>query len=79
MKCHYSYYIEKGKKRRVLLPGCMNAVHSNNINDCICQDPLTGLKFEKKIYNEVVNRLENEILELKKENKHLIDIIKRLK
>lgn len=79
MKCHYSYYIDKGKKRRVLLPGCMNVVHTNNIKDCTCIDPLTEIQFERQKYNNVVKKLQSMINELQNENKDLMNIIKKLK
>jgi hypothetical protein len=79
MKCHYSYYIERGKKHRLIIPGCMNVTHSNDIKDCTCQDPLTELQFERKRFNDVVKILQDEIKDLQSENKYLLDIIKQLK
>jgi len=79
MRCHYSYYIDRGKKHRVIIPGCWNVVNSNDIKDCTCMDPLTQFQFEKQRFNNVVEELQIVIRELQTENKNLMNIIKHLK
>lgn len=74
MKCHYTYYLDKGKKKRCLIPGCMSVAVSGDIKDCTCSD-ISFTKFEKEKYNKIVAQLKSEIDELAKENKHLIEII----
>lgn len=79
MKCHWSYYIYKGKKKKCLIPMCYNVVHSDNIDDCTCREPSTAYQFERKRFQEVVDNQRQSIIELEEENKRLIEIIKQLK
>ncbi len=50
----------------VLIPGCMSVVQSNNIEDCICVTH-SFYRFEKKIYNEVLDKKNREIKDLHQE------------
>lgn len=75
-KCHYIYDEEIGK---VLIPGCYGMLHTEDMNFCTCRDyPETAAQFEKREYNETVNKLKAENKELKKENALLNRIIKKL-
>ena len=79
MKCHYTYYVENGKKHKVLIPGCWEVARSDDIKRCTCENPLTPHQFEKQKFNEVVGKLQDEIRGLQDENEYLMTIIKRLK
>lgn len=75
MKCHYTY-TEDGMK--VLIPYCWPVVLSGDMRDCICRQEQTFNQFEKKIYNEKVKALQQEIKDLEKENADLNRIIKKI-
>lgn len=78
MKCHYTYYLEKGKKKRVLVPGCWSVVHSNDINDCTCSD-ITFAKFERQQFNIKLEEMQKRIKALEEENQYLMNILKQIK
>lgn len=78
MKCYYTYYKDKGKIKKCLIPGCLNVVHSNDIRDCTCSE-ITFSKFEKRKYNEVLEELQERIKSLEEENKYLCDFIESIK
>jgi len=72
MRCHYV----KGKNNeKVIIPGCWDVTHSNNMNDCTCKTKsLTFASFEKERYNTILNEknsliesLQTEIVELKRQ------------
>ena len=79
MKCHYTYVIENGEKKRYLIPYCMDVIHSNDIRDCICSSDYSFVKFERQRYNDKLEELTRIIKELEDENKHLMGVIKQLK
>ena len=64
MKCHFAFDEETNHK--VLIPGCMSVVHSDDIEDCTCSD-FSYSKFEKERYNKLLNERNQEIKELQKE------------
>lgn len=78
MKCHYTYYKDKGKIKKCLIPGCWSVVHSNDIRDCTCSD-ISFSKFEKQKYNEKLEELQARIKSLEEENKYLSDFIESIK
>lgn len=78
MKCHYTYYLDKGKKKKVLIPGCYSTVHTNDIRDCTCAD-ISFSSFEKERYNEKLKEMQKRIRALESENKDLMEIIKNIK
>lgn len=75
MKCHYTY-TEDGEK--VLIPGCMAVAVSGDIEDCTCRSEMTFEQFERKRYNEILNRLQSEIKDLEEENAELNRVICKL-
>jgi len=64
MKCYFAFDEETNQK--VLIPGCMSVVHSDDIEDCTCYE-FTYSKFEKERYNKLLNERNQEIKELQKE------------
>lgn len=76
MNCHYTYDSETNQK--VLIPGCMSVVHSNDINDCCCGD-LSFNAFENQRYNELISQRNETIKELQNEVQYLHTIIEKLK
>ncbi len=75
MKCYYAFDEHTGQK--VLIPGCMNVVHSNDIKDCTCGD-WSFSSFEKKRYNELLNERNRVISELEKEVIRLNKLLEKL-
>lgn len=73
MHCHFVKDPKSNKK--VLIPGCWDVTHSNNIDDCTCKTKsLTFERFEKARYNTILNEknsliesLQAEIAELKQQ------------
>lgn len=51
MKCYFHF--DEESKQKFLIPGCWSVVHSNDIEDCTCNN-LTFSQFEKQRYNEVI-------------------------
>lgn len=76
MKCYFAFDEEKNQK--VLIPGCRSVVHSNDIEDCTCQE-LTYSKFEKERYNKILNERNQEIKELRSEAIRLNNLLYKLK
>lgn len=77
MKCHYIYDEKLGK---VLIPYCWSVVHSGDIRDCTCYQDMENLSFagfERRRYNEELEKRNNIIKELRKENKYLHTELKR--
>ena len=76
MKCYYTYDSESLQK--VLIPGCMSVIHSNDINDCCCEghkfEPFENQRFNKTLSerNETIQQLLNEV-------QYLHTIIEKLK
>lgn len=60
MKCYFTTDTETGEK--VLIPNCWAVVMSNDIKDCYCTSK-TFAGFERERYNEMVNKLREEIKE----------------
>lgn len=59
MKCHYIVDKIAG---RVLIPGCMAAAVSGDIEQCTCRDfDLSFSQFERKRYNDELKRRNDEI------------------
>lgn len=79
MRCHYTYCIEKGKKRRYLIPYCYDVQVTNRKSDCVCGPSLTPHYFEKERFNKVVAELKERVEWLENENKSLIKVIEQLK
>lgn len=52
MKCHYT--IDPKTKKKVFIPMCYGTIHSQDKDDCICQEPLTEYHFEKDRFNKVL-------------------------
>lgn len=78
MKCHYTYVVENGKKKRYFIPHCMGG-EFHGMSGCTCKDSFSFKSFEKKEYNEEIKRLNECLKELYEENKHLLQLIKELK
>lgn len=76
MKCYYTY-TDDGE--RILIPMCYGTIHSFDIEDCVCQDPLTVYHFEKQRYNEVLASKNETIKSQASEIKHLHKVILSLK
>lgn len=75
MKCHYVYDEIAGK---VLIPGCWSVVMSDDIRDCTCRDEdLTFSQYERKRYNEELEKRNAIIKELRADNKYLRSELKR--
>lgn len=75
MKCHYIVDKIAG---RVLIPGCMAVAVSGDIERCTCSDSdLTFSQFERKRYNEEIQRRNAEIKELREENKYFMRELER--
>lgn len=67
MKCHYINVPDHGK---VLIPWCMEVVHSNDMELCTCRRETrseTESQFERVLYNERVDKLKGIIEKQKKE------------
>ena len=76
MKCHYVY--DNVSKQKILIPECWEVVRSNDISRCTCRDEdLTFAQFERKRYNEELEKRNAIIKELKADNKHLYSELKR--
>jgi len=73
MRCHYVVDPELG---RVLIPGCMQVAHSDDIDDCTC--PKGWRNFEKESYNKTVREMASEIEYWKKEVERLNKIIESI-
>lgn len=75
MKCHYTYD-EKGKK--YFIPMCYGTIHTQRMEDCCCHDPLTDHHFEKKRFNQVVQKKNQTIQCQQSEINHLKNVIIKL-
>ena len=73
MKCYYIF--DEVTKQKVLIPGCMSVVNSNEIEDCCCTD--TFASFENKRYNEILKEKNIEIQSLRSELKRLVGILNK--
>lgn len=73
MKCHYEKIKGVGK---VLIPGCMAVVVSNDIERCACHST-TYESFERDRYNVEVKRLKGIITELEEENEYYRKLLER--
>ena len=71
MKCYYTF--DEVAQRKVLIPGCMNVVNSNDIEDCCCTD--TFASFENKRYNDLLKEKNIEIQSLRTELKILVGLL----
>lgn len=70
MKCYFHF--DEESKQRILIPGCWSVVHSNDIEDCTCNN-LTFYQFERQRYNDIlkekctiISEYEKEIIRLNK-------------
>lgn len=70
MKCHFVTDPELGK---VLIPGCYQVCHSNDIDDCTC--PKGYRNFENEAYNNAIKVMAEEIEYWKGEVERLNGII----
>lgn len=73
MKCYYTF--DKVTKQKVLIPGCMSVVNSNDIDYCTCTDSFK--QFENKRYNEILEEKNKEIQSLRSELKRLVGILNK--
>jgi len=73
MKCYYTF--DEVTKQKVLIPGCMSVVNSNEIEDCCCTD--TFASFENKRYNEILKEKNIEIQSIRSELKRLVGILNK--
>jgi len=73
MKCYYTF--DEVSQQKVLIPGCMGAAHTDDIDCCTCQD--TFKQFENKRYNVLLKEKNIEIQSLRSELKRLVGILKR--
>lgn len=63
---------------RVLIPGCMAAAVSGDIEQCTCRDfDLSFSQFERKRYNDELKRRNDEIKNLQEDNKYLMQELER--
>lgn len=76
MKCHYTYYFDKGEKIKVFIPGCWSTVHTGDMDDCTCRD-ITFASFEKEKYNEKLKEMQERIKSLECENKYLLKLLEK--
>lgn len=75
MKCHYIVDKIAG---RVLIPGCMAAAVSGDIEQCTCRDfDLSFSQFERKRYNDELKRRNDEIKNLQEDSKYLMQELER--
>lgn len=85
MKCHYVY--DKESMKKVLIPGCWSVVLSDNIKDCSCSDEdITYAQFERKKYNEeiekrniIIKELRSDVEYLKKNLDEYVSLLKKNK
>lgn len=75
MKCYYAFDEQTGQK--VLIPGCMSVVQSEDVEDCVCTTD-TFSAFEKERYNKVLQEKCNAIKYLESEVVRLNKIIEKL-
>lgn len=75
MKCHYIVDKIAG---RVLIPGCMAVAVSGDIERCTCRDfDLSFSQFERKRYNDELQRRNAEIKKLRETNNYLMQELER--
>jgi O-acetyl-ADP-ribose deacetylase (regulator of RNase III) len=71
MKCYFAY--NKDTKQKVLIPFCYGSLHRNDKKCCTCVDyPTTAAGFEKKLYNEEVEKLRDQIKHLLEFQEHML-------
>jgi hypothetical protein len=77
MKCYYT--IDPKTLKKVFIPMCWGTIHSMDIEDCNCENPLTQHYFEKERFNKIVEDKNKTIISQQNEIKHLNQIIKSFK
>jgi len=75
MKCYHT--IDPKTLKKVFIPMCYGTVHSFDLKDCCCEEPLTEYHFEKKRFNEMIEKKNNTIRAMEAELNHLRKIIKQ--
>lgn len=73
MKCYYTF--DSKTKKKVLIPMCYGTIHSFDLEDCICEPPLTEYFFEKERFNKIVEKKNETIQILLSEIEYLKKII----
>jgi len=58
---------------------CLGTIHTNDMDDCNCPEPITEYQFQKEKFNFEVNRLNENIKAMQAEIIHLNSIIKKHK
>lgn len=61
MKCYYHY--DEVSQKKILIPHCWGTIHSEDIEDCICQSETLN-SFEKEKFNKVINEKDKQIEEM---------------
>ena len=77
MKCYYT--IDSKTKKKVFIPMCYGTIHSFDIKDCCCENPLTEHHFQKERFNKVVEQKNETIKSLQSEIKYLRTLITKQK
>jgi cobalamin biosynthesis Co2+ chelatase CbiK len=75
MKCHYT--IDPKNKKKVFIPMCYGTIHSMEIEDCCCENPLTEHHFEKERFNIILQKKNETIKWMQSEIDHLTKIINK--
>lgn len=74
MKCYYT--LDPKTKKRVFIPMCIGTIHSEDIDDCHCPQPLTEHHFAKERFNKVLKEKNDTIAAQQSELNHLRKILK---
>ena len=75
MKCYFTY--DPKTKKKVLIPMCYSTIHSREIEDCSCLDPLTEYNFTKEKFNSVLKAKNKTIKSQEAELNYLRSILKK--
>lgn len=75
-RCRFIY--DEQTRKKVLIPGCYGSLHRDDLSGCTCQSNHTPKTYERKEYNDEVNRIRLERDILLKDNNQLHRIIQRL-
>lgn len=76
MKCYFTYD-ENGDKH--FIPMCWGTIHSNDKDDCVCQESMTTKSFEKTRFNNIIENKNQTIKEMQEEMDHLVNVIDNLR
>ncbi len=75
MKCYHT--IDPKTLKKVFIPMCYGTIHSFDLEDCCCEEPLTEYYFEKQKFNEMTEKKNSTIRAMEAELNHLRKIIKK--